>query len=358
MRANNNIIVCRASDLTAAWAQSILAPKHPDVVISGVDIISVDVGTTSRVRIAVDHDGPEALPRRWFVKIPSLSRRARLITYLPGLLNREIRFYKEVSHAIPLNLPTVLAAQSKPMMGSTLVLADITENGSQAGTPADTVTATQASLVVEQLARFHARFWNHANLEKSHRWLASPIRRIEDHLGTVLAVPLMKRGISRAGHVIPKALHLPALRYAQNRRRIMHFLASAPQTLVHYDCHPGNIFWNNAKPGFLDWQLVRKGEGIGDIAYFLATALDPHQRRAHEMHLLAEYKNILTSHGIEGLSAAKLFQRYRAHLTYPFEAMVLTLAIGGMMDIQSNLELIRRAAAAAEDHDAFAHLAV
>lgn len=34
--------------------------------------------------------------------------------------------------------------------------------------------------------------------------------------------------------------------------------------------------------------------------------------------------------------------------------MVVTLAVGGMMERDSNLELMRRAAAAIEDHDAFA----
>jgi hypothetical protein len=47
-----------------------------------------------------------------------------------------------------------------------------------------------------------------------------------------------------------------------------------------------------------------------------------------------------------------LVQRYRAHLVYPFEAMVVTLAVGGMMKRESNLKLIRRAAIAIEDHDA------
>jgi hypothetical protein len=72
--------------------------------------------------------------------------------------------------------------------------------------------------------------------------------------------------------------------------------------------------------------MVRVGEGIGDVAYFLATALAP----------------------------MVLYQRYRAHLTYPFEAMIISQAIGGMMAPESNRILIQRVAAAVEDHDAFA----
>jgi hypothetical protein len=34
--------------------------------------------------------------------------------------------------------------------------------------------------------------------------------------------------------------------------------------------------------------------------------------------------------------------------------MVVTLAVGGLMELPANLELIRRTVAAVEDHDAFA----
>jgi hypothetical protein len=37
---------------------------------------------------------------------------------------------------------------------------------------------------------------------------------------------------------------------------------------------PAIFFGTDSEPGFLDWQLVRMGEGVGDVAYFLATALD------------------------------------------------------------------------------------
>jgi aminoglycoside phosphotransferase (APT) family kinase protein len=138
----------------------------------------------------------------------------------------------------------------------------------------------------------------------------------------------------------------------------MHFLEDGPHTLVHHDTHPGNFFWQNVQPGLLDWQLVRIGEGIGDIAYFLATALNPETRRTHEAQLVARYQQCLSDLGIAGLDSNTLWQRYRAHLMYPFEAMVATLAVGGLMALKSNLELIRRAAAAVADHDAFSAIPV
>jgi aminoglycoside phosphotransferase (APT) family kinase protein len=144
------------------------------------------------------------------------------------------------------------------------------------------------------------------------------------------------------------------MRYAFERRRVMRFLAKGPRTLVHHDCHSGNLFWKNAQPGLLDWQLVRIGDGIGDVAYLLATALEPATRRAHETGLLERYRLAMAEHGVVVGDPTCLWERYRAHLAYPFEAMVVTLAVGGLMERESNLELIRRAAAAVEDLEAFA----
>jgi aminoglycoside phosphotransferase (APT) family kinase protein len=136
----------------------------------------------------------------------------------------------------------------------------------------------------------------------------------------------------------------------------MKFLSGAPTTLLHHDCHPGNLFWHDDRPGFLDWQMVRIGEGVSDISYFMATALEPEIRRACERELLMEYHRIMCANSSFQYEFDYLFERYCAHLVYPFEAMVVTLAVGGLMELKSNLAMIRRSAQAVEDHNTFALL--
>jgi hypothetical protein len=353
-----NILVRQPGDLTIDWAQRVVNKHYSHIVVSNLDIVSVDIGTTTRIRVKVEHNEPTILPRQWFVKLPSMAWQARLITALPRLLHTEVRFYNEVARSVSVTVPDFLAAQSKLGKGATLVLTDVTEFGAILGSPGDALTFPQAARVVEQLANFHARFWNKTNIDPAYRWLAGPIRRLEDFLGTAMAVPLMKRGLHQAGELVPSTLHAQAVHYARHRRQAMCFLTEAPQTLVHHDCHPGNLFWNQSQPGLLDWQLVRFGEGISDIAYFLSTALNPETRRLHEASLIAIYAQCLEDNGVAGLDIKILMQRYRAHLIYPFEAMIVTLAVGGMMNLGSNHELIRRTAAAVEDLDAFAAIPI
>jgi hypothetical protein len=307
------------------------------------------------VRLAVDHNVPN-LPKRWFVKLPSLSLRAKAITALPRLLPTEVRFYNEIAPIVPVIKPSVLSAHSQFGKGSTLVLTDVSESGAQPGRTGDTLNIEQARLVVEHLAYFHAHFIDKTKHDAAFKWLAGPVRQLEDRLGMALAMPLMRRGLHLAGDVIAPSLHQPALHYAKNRRQIMRFLSTDKPSLVHHDCHPGNLFWYNGQPGFLDWQMVRMGEGISDVSYFLATALKPEIRRLHEMQLLAKYHEILLANSKVNTDFNSLLNRYRAHLVYPLEAMIVTLAVGGMMPLDSNIEIIRRAAQAVEDHDTFAIL--
>jgi hypothetical protein len=329
----------------------------PQVTVSNVTRLSTEVGTTTRVKLAVDHDGPATLPRRWFVKLPSHSWRARTITALPRLLHTEVRFYNEVAAQVPIAYPAALAAYAQWGRGTTLVLEDVTETGAVPGVPGEALTAEQAGAVVDMLARLHATFWDHGRLNQTYPWLDGPIRRLEDRLGALFAVPLMRRGLRQAGTVVPVCLHAPALAYARHRQHAMRVVSAGPRTLIHHDCHAGNLYWRGAEPGLLDWQLVRVGEGIGDLAYLLATALDPDTRRLHEADLLVRYRHSLSDYGAPSLDPDYLQQRYRVHLIYPFEAMIVTLAVGGLIEGHVITELVRRAALAMQDHDAFAALA-
>ncbi|MGE0710762.1 MAG: phosphotransferase family protein [Planctomycetota bacterium] len=343
------VLVRAPRELDLAWAQRVLGERAR---AASLETKLVDVGTTTRVLLRIEHDGPPELPRDWFVKLPSRSWRAWAVTALPRLPQTEVRFYEELAAEVPVALPRALAARTRVGRGFVLVLEDLRESGCVPGRPGDALDAEQAGRVTDLLARLHASRWEDPRLDGPLAWLAGPVRRLEDGLGTALAVPLMRRGLDRAGDAVPAALRTPALRYARLRRRAMRNLTSGPRTLIHHDCHPGNLYWRGEEPGLLDWQLVRIGEGVGDLAYLCATALRPEVRRAAEPALLARYAAALAAAGVT--PPADLADRYRAHLSYAFEAMVVTLAVGGLMQEEVVLELVRRTASAVADHDAFA----
>ncbi len=347
------LIIKHPRQLTEDWAQHLINQQAKKARVKKLKLLSVDIGTTTRIRLHVEHDGPSTLPKRWFIKIPSLSWRAKAITSLPRLLHTEIRFYNELATESPVNRPVALFSHSHFGRGSTLVLNDISEYGAQPGSACDQLSYTQARLMIEQLADLHAKYWDKPRQNPDLHWLAGPVRKLEDLLGTALAVPLMQRGLKLAAELVPKNLHKPALQYARNRRKAMSFLTQGTQTIVHHDCHPGNLFWHDNKPGLLDWQMVRTGEGISDIAYLLATCLCPETRKAREKELVKHYSHCLKKLGIQASNDGLIWERYKAHLCYPFEAMLVTLAVGGMMELTANKTLIQRCAQAVEENNAF-----
>ena len=341
------LLITTPDQCTSSWARTVTGLSHPRAKVSGVEVASVESGTTTRVRLRVSHDEPE-IPRRWFVKLPSRRLRARLITALPRLVDTEIRFYQQLANDVGVGVPRALAAQ-RSLLKATLVLEDLGDTDCMLVEPAASFSITQARGAVRLLAHLHRRFLDCPRFETDLAWLGASIRRTEDWLGDRLALPLTRRGLRRARAIVPPRLGEDALRYARSRRSVMRVLNRNARTLVHHDCYPGNWYWRGDEPGLLDWQLVRIGDGIGDLAYLLGTALSTADRRRHEEELLTLYR---TSSGLE-LCPSELAQRYTQHLVYPFEAMLLTLAIGGLMPTPANHTLLERATQAVLDHDSF-----
>ena len=58
------VLVSSPAGLDQGWAQSVLAEHEPGVRVKGLEVTDLDVGTTTRVQLRVDHDS-EDLPRRW-----------------------------------------------------------------------------------------------------------------------------------------------------------------------------------------------------------------------------------------------------------------------------------------------------
>jgi len=355
MLTDSKLIIHRPEEITSQWVQQIVNHYARGITINQTTITHIDIGTTTRVAVKVEHSQPQKVPQYWFIKLPSKNWRARLITALPQLLATEIRFYQQVSATTPLIQPQVLFAASRFGYGSTLVLTDVREQGANPGLPQETLSLTQAKQVVSQLAIFHAHFYPRIRTDKQFDWLSSSIRTLEDRLGSLMALPLTRLGLKKAGDLIPINLHSSILNYARHRRQAMCFLSQPPFTLLHHDCHPGNLYWQQNQPGFLDWQMVRTGEGISDIAYFMATSLSTDMRRTYESILLQLYQKTLAEQG-HCVDFDHLKQRYQAQLVYPFEAMLVTLAIGGMMTLDANIKLLARATAAVQDYDSFSCL--
>ena len=281
-----------------------------------------------------------------FVKRPSRSPVARAFVAVPRLSRAEVGFYAELRDQVPVTTPQCHGARHTPW-GFTLALEDLADSGAALRSSTDAITPDEAAALLAALADMHRQWWERT---ESHPWLARNPRR-ELMLGALLSPSLCRLGLWRVGSAVPKPLHQAISRYARNRRAAHAVMSAGPATLIHNDCHPGNQFVAaDGHPGLIDWQLCRAGPWARDVAYLLATSLDPETRRSAEKELLANY---LLRLGPHAPTFDEAWLAYRRNLVYAVEAMLVTAAVGVMMPKATSLALVERAATAAVDLDSF-----
>ena len=104
-------------------------------------------------------------------------------------------------------------------------------------------------------------------------------------------------------------------------RYITRQLLRPPLTLCHCDTHLENIFFHDRYPGgcaFIDFGNMRFQHALSDVAFFLATCLEPEVRLAHERALVERYHATLTAMGIQDYSLDLCWHDYRMQLWLAF----------------------------------------
>jgi hypothetical protein len=323
-----------------------------DAGIEIVEVLADHSGTTRRRRVRVRLTDGTVVSA--FVKTPSWSPVARALVWLPGLDRAEVGFYRDAAAEVPLRVPAVRYAR-RDAMSFILVLEDLVAGGARFESLGDALSVSEAEAVLTGLARLHGAFWEDPRLTSGQwPWCRPLVDGFEASVGPLLAPALVTLGAAKAGAAVPLAIRRRLRHYAWHRTRLLSALDAGPRTLVHHDCHPGNIAWRpDGTFTLCDWQLVRAGPWAGDVAYLLATALEVTTRRANERALLDHYHAELRHVGVEPPLAGESWRQYVANLVYPLEAMVITLAVGGLQQRDGVQRAIERAATAVRDHDAF-----
>jgi aminoglycoside phosphotransferase (APT) family kinase protein len=90
-----------------------------------------------------------------------------------------------------------------------------------------------------------------------------------------------------------------------------------PYCFLHSDTHIGNMYTEaSGRPGFLDWQVFRKGPWAHDVTYFIVSALDLVDRRQWEKPLLAHYLARLQAYGVKPPDFEDAWLAYRQQIIW------------------------------------------
>lgn len=165
-----------------------------------------------------------------------------------------------------------------------------------------------------------------------------------------------EEGFAAAGEVIPAALHRRAGEIWAATVESVGLHERGPQSITHCDVHLKNWYqMTSGSMGLSDWSCCSRGLGIRDVAYAMATALQPEDRRAWERDLIGLYLDELQSHGGPQMSFDEGWLGYRQQLITALTWWTVTLTPPpGLPDMQprdTTVEFIRRIATAMDDHD-------
>jgi aminoglycoside phosphotransferase (APT) family kinase protein len=341
----NGAVPRRASGLDAAYLSSLL-----DTRVTSVEVLGGSEGTTDRVRLALTGDG---VPDTVFVKTAPAAPVARLFGNLAGLGGDEVRFYRAIRPVLDLEAPACVAAAHDPRSRRfVLVLEDLEERGCTFPDVLQPFTLDQATAVLDTLAALHGRL--HEQRAGTSADAAPAIDRSwirangRDPLLAAFA-PAIRRAGDRLARDHPDVVPADGRALLADYRGIAGRLDAGPQTVLHGDPHPGNCYFDGSRAGLLDWQVVRRGNPLRDVTYFLVLGLTPELRREHQRALLDHYADALAAAGGPPLDADTMWTTYRRMAAYPYAAATFTAGLGGLQAKAIALEGVRRSALAITD---------
>jgi aminoglycoside phosphotransferase (APT) family kinase protein len=127
--------------------------------------------------------------------------------------------------------------------------------------------------------------------------------------------------------------------------------------VVHGDAHIGNAYIEpSGRVGFVDWQTVALGSWVHDVNYFLVSALDVPDRRAHERDLLGHYLKALATYGVSAPVFDEAWSDYRRATVHGFLGWLCNLDVWQPAEV--NTATYARFGMAMVDHDTYAALGV
>ena len=312
----------------------------------------------SLLRLVLGYDQqPAAAPGTVIVKFAAQAEANRAFARQFGIYATEARFFQDLRASLTA-VPTVHAyytAYDAAAGDGVTVLEDLQGKlriGDQMASP----SLVEANTIVEQLAGLHATWWGRTDADDL-AWLPKTD-------GPVWAMaPATLQGFwpvyqENFGHLLTPALISAVERTWASMEWVFKRFAAPPITVLHGDYRLDNMFFPEQEGDpitIIDFQLMARGRGPYDLAYFASQSLDVEQRRATERDLVGRYHDTLVAAGVRDYSFDDCFEDYRLATLW---CAVYPIGMGGGLagNEQRHLDLAtevsRRCFTAIEDLDA------
>jgi Phosphotransferase enzyme family len=353
-------VPCSPGAITTEWLTAVLCSQIPGAAVTHVDVAPASSGTHERHRLVVTYNDAgrlAGLPLSIFTKsLPSVV--TRMIGGFNGTARVEGQFFMQLRPQLEIEAPIGYhAAFDRRTFASILLLEDLVATKSATFcNPRTHVSRTMAEDMIDVLASLHARFYGDRELSTGYRWLAGYPRWFTVGAEKMSLEHYTRKAFEAVSHVIPDKVlaKRDALWPAAMRALAAH--EGEGQGLIHSDVHIGNWYRTGAgKMGLCDWQCLSRGHWSRDVAYAVAAALTPDNRRAWERDLLVRYVERFAAITGARLDFDESFRHYREQMVHALLMWTITLChsplLPNMQPEDTTLTMIERITTAMADLD-------
>nr|WP_231377835.1 ecdysteroid 22-kinase family protein [Sphingobium sp. JAI105] len=313
-------------DITAEWLTRALGSTHPGLVVERAEIRDVLLGTSTKIRVAIDYragTNPEGVPSSLIVK-GGFEEHSPMLA--PMYLN-EIRYYRDVQPLADLRTPAAYFAASDPSSHQSIVIMeDLVARDVIFCNPLRPQSYDACAWRLRDLARYHAQSWNSPEFAPGGRW--DWVRNRFSTHSSVYNARYLKPDVwdhymaSPRGAAVSVTLHdRDWMEHALGR--LGEIDAVSDTCLIHGDTHLGNLYVEqDGAPGFLDMQVTRSNWAL-EIAYHIGCSIDVADRRRWESGLLETYLGALRQEGVAAPGFDEAWLAYVRALAYGYFIFVI-----------------------------------
>ena len=316
--------------MTASWLESALGVGIASVEVEPIGEGAGFAGSVYRARPEY-RDSDTGLPETLIWKTVSGDERTRGFLTTLGVYEREARFYGQLADGLRI-APRPYFSQFDAEDGTfCLIIEDVSYMN--AGDQVEGCTFEEALSVVCEAARLHSAFWS-GRVDDRPDWVPT----FDGGSGYFTRMHSVAwRQLERTVKGIPEGLVEAVRRIGPRVSDVKTQLSKEPLTLVHGDLRLDNIFFSR-DPGvdkikLIDWQAIRRGRGVYDLAYFLSTSVPSEMRKSRQDELVEAYVETLRAHGVEGYSTEDCREDFGWAL---LDIVTFVGIIGSTLDFQSS----------------------
>lgn len=229
------------------------------------------------------------------------SIRDHAIFILQGNHTKEAGAYTHLAADPNIAMPRAYFSQAHPATGNLCLLIELM-NGAVEVTERQGCPPHLCDAAVDALAALHATFWQRDDPRTAF------VQRVPDAVIDYFGSLFTGEDRKLFGELL---------------RVVWRHDSQEPTTVLHGDARVGNMLFaapdGSGRFVLIDWQAMRRGKGVFDLAYFLVLSVEAEVRRAHAERLLDRYHAGLLARGVHGYDRTTLGDDYHF-------ACLLTLA--------------------------------